>query len=423
MRLSRIVAVVGLFAAFPFGFSEAQEWGFFRESSEMRQKIDALPSASAQNISVPVLLGVETSQLTKNFADPRGGGTRSHEGLDILAPEGTPVASPTDAVVTRTGSGTNSGLYVRTANPGGETFVYMHLSSVATGIEAGDLVKRGEIIGFVGNTGNASGGPAHLHFEIRANRTATDPYPRLTEVFTLTERMQGITQALERGGSAHVAMYASRFRAIFEAAAAQGLIVPQPIASLLGAGVAVTPSAPPVNSELAFGETNDKIIELQKFLIASASGEASARLARTGATGYFGSLTQAALIEYQRASELKPTGVIDDATYLLVFALGREDDSSETEPEQEMAATSTASFSFTRDLEFGMKGEDVRALQVFLNSNGFPVAQSGDGSKGLETNYFGPATRAAVSALQKAHNIAPTAGYFGPKTRAVVAAM
>jgi len=77
---------------------------------------------------------------------------------------------------------------------------------------------------------------------------------------------------------------------------------------------------------------------------------------------------------------------------------------------------------YTRDLKFGMTGEDVRQLQIYLNSKGFTVAPSGPGSLGNETTYFGSATRAALIKFQKASGISPASGYFGPKTRAYVEA-
>ena len=72
---------------------------------------------------------------------------------------------------------------------------------------------------------------------------------------------------------------------------------------------------------------------------------------------------------------------------------------------------------FTRDLRAGMTGEDVRQLQRFLNARGFVVAPAGFGSPGNETEYFGPATQAALAKFQAAHSITPAVGYFGPKTR------
>jgi len=84
--------------------------------------------------------------------------------------------------------------------------------------------------------------------------------------------------------------------------------------------------------------------------------------------------------------------------------------------------TATASsYNFTRNLTVGSTGADVKALQQFLNSNAATmVAASGNGSSGMETTYFGPATKAAVMKYQTANGISPVAGYFGPLTRAKV---
>lgn len=75
----------------------------------------------------------------------------------------------------------------------------------------------------------------------------------------------------------------------------------------------------------------------------------------------------------------------------------------------------------TRDLYRGTVGDDVRQLQILLNTLGFTVADTGPGSPGSETNYFGPATQAALATFQSTHNITPPAGYFGPITRGFIA--
>lgn len=75
---------------------------------------------------------------------------------------------------------------------------------------------------------------------------------------------------------------------------------------------------------------------------------------------------------------------------------------------------------FTRDLTLGMTGEDVRALQIYLNAKGFLVATEGPGSPGNETLYFGLLTRTAVARLQAAKGIVPAVGYFGPITRSFI---
>jgi len=72
---------------------------------------------------------------------------------------------------------------------------------------------------------------------------------------------------------------------------------------------------------------------------------------------------------------------------------------------------------FVRNLYRGVTGEDVRDLQIFLNSRDFTVAESGPGSPGNETNVFGPATMRALSLFQSEHGVFPAQGYFGPITR------
>ncbi|MDO8521373.1 MAG: peptidoglycan-binding domain-containing protein, partial [bacterium] len=77
-------------------------------------------------------------------------------------------------------------------------------------------------------------------------------------------------------------------------------------------------------------------------------------------------------------------------------------------------------FNFMRDLYLGMVGDDVRMLQVWLNTHGYVLASSGAGSPGNETSYFGKLTQTALAKFQLATGISPTAGYFGPKTRGAI---
>lgn len=78
---------------------------------------------------------------------------------------------------------------------------------------------------------------------------------------------------------------------------------------------------------------------------------------------------------------------------------------------------------FTRDLTVGSRGADVKSLQQYLNGKGFVVAQSGPGSPGSESDYFGSLTKAALGRFQAANGISPAAGYFGPITRSAIASM
>lgn len=99
-------------------------------------------------------------------------------------------------------------------------------------------------------------------------------------------------------------------------------------------------------------------------------------------------------------------------------------------PDQQVADSSvfnapvkTHSTPPARNLQYGDRLEDVRTLQKILNANGFVVAQSGGGSPGNESTFFGPATKAALIKFQKAKGVAPASGYFGPKTRAAMSAL
>jgi murein DD-endopeptidase MepM/ murein hydrolase activator NlpD len=179
------------------GYSSEGRSSYSRErySSSVSKKIRALDEDIVEDLPIPVLF-LSLKKIYPDFGDPRDGGARTHEGQDILAPRGSFIVSPTDAVVTRTGEGSSEGIYVYTANPGGETFRYMHLDHVADGIKTGTVLKPGDLIGYVGNTGNAAGGPTHLHFEVREGRTALDPYPRLTGSFTQEQLIDSLTHII-----------------------------------------------------------------------------------------------------------------------------------------------------------------------------------------------------------------------------------
>lgn len=81
------------------------------------------------------------------------------------------------------------------------------------------------------------------------------------------------------------------------------------------------------------------------------------------------------------------------------------------------ASASTVQCDFTKDLEIGSSGEDVRCLQRYLNAEGFKISESGVGSPGQETNTFGSLTKEAVMRWQAAHNFSLKTGTFGPMSR------
>ncbi len=117
---------------------------------------------------------------TDTFGAPRDGG-RVHLGTDILAAEGNQVYAAVAGVVTKTYSAdtaplTGNGL--RFTAPDGTYFFYGHLSALAPGIAVGTPVAAGQLVGYVGHTGNTT--VSHLHFEVHPQGgEAIDPYPIL----------------------------------------------------------------------------------------------------------------------------------------------------------------------------------------------------------------------------------------------------
>lgn len=290
-------------------------------SSSARRAVEKLDEDPVERLPIPILFGISVSDLFPNFGDPRGDGTRTHEGFDIMAPEGAFIVSPTDAVVTRTGTGSSAGKYVYTANPGGETYVYMHLDEIAD-IKTGTVLKAGDLIGYVGNTGNASGGAHHLHFEIRDGRTPLDPYARFVREFTTEERVEASEQILEDADDEDEAleMLLEAGRGVFMSAKATGIDLPKEIEVELQKVVPV--SAAQFSRDLEVGARGTDVTVLQNFLISRNAGTGAQALALAGATGYFGAVTKAALAEFQTTQGIVPAaGYFGPVTRARVIAL------------------------------------------------------------------------------------------------------
>jgi hypothetical protein len=130
--------------------------------------------------------GVTKAQLRDTYAESRG--TRVHEALDIRAPRGTAVLSAADGKLTRLFDSKTGGLMVYAADPTDRfVLLYGHLDRYAQNLRDGMPLKQGQVIGYVGTTGNAPIGTPHLHFGILRGKpsvswsrgTAVNPYPLL----------------------------------------------------------------------------------------------------------------------------------------------------------------------------------------------------------------------------------------------------
>lgn len=146
----------------------------------------ATPPTPAGGLLLPVE-GVTPAQLSDTFDDARGT-ERMHEALDIMAPRGTPVLAAIDGSIEKLFTSDAGGLTIYQFDPRREhAYYYAHLDAYAPGLAEGQAVARGDVIGYVGSTGNASDDAPHLHFAIFElgpekrwwQGTAINPYPLL----------------------------------------------------------------------------------------------------------------------------------------------------------------------------------------------------------------------------------------------------
>lgn len=130
-----------------------------------------------EHLPVPVK-GIKYQQLRDTWGSARSQGRR-HEGIDIMAARGTKVFSSTAGVVTDLRNNKLGGKVIWIAGPAGSYHYYAHLDKHKRGLDVGDWVKKGQVIGYVGNTGNARGGSPHLHYGVYLagkGRGAVNPY-------------------------------------------------------------------------------------------------------------------------------------------------------------------------------------------------------------------------------------------------------
>ncbi len=121
-------------------------------------------SLHERGLMVPVL-GAAPWQVRDTYVAGRDGGRR-HDALDILAPRGTPVLAADDGVVLRVGSNALGGKVIWAADSERRfAYYYAHLDHYATDLREGKTIRRGDVIGYVGTTGNAPPDTPHLHFQ------------------------------------------------------------------------------------------------------------------------------------------------------------------------------------------------------------------------------------------------------------------
>jgi murein DD-endopeptidase MepM/ murein hydrolase activator NlpD len=141
-------------------------------------------------------------KFTDSWGNRRSGGRR-HKGTDIISPRGTEILAVADGIVTELGESRMSGYFIRIDHGDDWTTSYLHLNNDTHGtddgdggtwtafyptLKPGDRVVAGQVIGYVGDSGNAEDTVPHTHFEIKHDGEKTNPYPYLRDA--LEQEMQ-----------------------------------------------------------------------------------------------------------------------------------------------------------------------------------------------------------------------------------------
>src|SRR5215213_7554117 len=144
------------------------------------------PVTQIKPLIIPVA-GVRPDQLLDTFTQTRSEG-RSHDAIDIMAPADTPVLAAADGQIRKLGQSERGGTTIYQLSADQKlVFYYAHLARYADGLTEGKQVRQGEVIAYVGDTGNAGAGNYHLHFSIAIvadpqrywEGTNINPYPLL----------------------------------------------------------------------------------------------------------------------------------------------------------------------------------------------------------------------------------------------------
>lgn len=132
---------------------------------------------STQGYAFPVL--GDGVSFSDDYGAPRAG-TGWHQGIDLFGPTGTPIVAVADGVLSKVGVNTLGGNRLWLTDDAGTEYYYAHLSAYAPGTADGARVRAGQVIAFLGNTGQAITTPPHLHFEIHpGGGDSVNPYPYL----------------------------------------------------------------------------------------------------------------------------------------------------------------------------------------------------------------------------------------------------
>lgn len=421
-----------------------------------------LPFTSVSAETRTILFPVDGEYSFRNdFSEPRDGGARQHLGIDIIASKMTPLVAVADGVIAFIAIPEASwGYAITIQTPDDYTYRYLHMNNdtpgtddgaggieyaYAPGLFRGVSVKKGQLLGWVGDSGNAESTTAHLHFEMRGpDRVAFNPYDSLYAASggVTSGKFEGLTtiagpeatpeeeakfiatRQLQEGlvdaqvAELHAKLktlkyYSGEITETFSSTTREAVRQFQVTESLTPSGIAdgltqkrlneriqvATPAPTPTannSSELSEGASGAAVKEVQTKLkdLGYFKGDA---------TGYYGSVTKAAVIAFQKAKGIDPIGIVGPKTKTALATASAVPTTATT-----ATASSFATGSLTKRLEVGMVDAEVKTLQSILKRLGYFNDEP--------TGYFGNLTKAAVLAFQKAEGIEPL-GFVGPATR------
>ena len=173
--------------------AEFQELFASWEALDDGGRVDAngmIAPAPRINVSVPSRMPVDGVRLTSSYGmrnHPILRQRRQHNGVDLAAARGTPVYATADGRIGRAERFSSYGNYVQIEHGGDLQTRYAHLSSYT--VQAGELVQRGDLIGYVGSTGRSTG--PHLHYEVRVDGEPVNPIPYMTADYASIDQVEG----------------------------------------------------------------------------------------------------------------------------------------------------------------------------------------------------------------------------------------
>ena len=163
-------------------------WPVWSAPAEPALPAQGEPALCAPSDLIIPVQGVLPADLSDTYTDSRGGGQRAHEALDIMAPRGTPVLAVANGRIAKLFLSKPGGITIYQIDASGKVgYYYAHLDGYAANLVQGQEVRQGQLLGYVGTTGNANPNAPHLHFGIFCldaeqrwwTGTPLNPYPYL----------------------------------------------------------------------------------------------------------------------------------------------------------------------------------------------------------------------------------------------------